>query len=366
MTTSRLAPSFLPATAVLELTYRCNHRCLFCSCPWEAEDGAFDRRAELSTAEWKTVISTLTGMGAANLSFSGGEPLMREDCFELIEHALGCTVEHIETRDGALQSHFGPPKVYLLSNGRAVDERVLAFCQEHDVQLSMSLPGLEALHAHTGYDSADHVLAQFSAAKKRGMRTVVNVTVTKQNLPELRETISAAFLAGASQLLLNRFLPGGRGLKYREELMLSAAEIAEMLNIAEDVLLEARAFGSVGAEIPRCLIPPREFKQLTIGTRCAAALSFYVIDPSGYARACNHSPVRLEHYTEIEKLKDNAYWRAFTQKQYLPEACYGCAQFTACDGGCREAAHIVGGDLRAHDPVFGGALPPGLVQPGGS
>lgn len=362
MANVRLAPSFLPATAVLELTYRCNHRCLFCSCPWEAEGGAFDRRAELSTAEWKTVIDKVTSMGAASLALSGGEPLMREDCFELIEHALGCTVEHIETKDGELQSRFGPPKVYLLSNGRAVDERVLAFCRDRDVQLSMSLPGLESLHAHTGYDSADHVLAQFAAARRMGMKTVVNITVTKQNLSEFRETLSAALLAGASQLLLNRFLPGGRGLTHRAELMLSAADIGVMLSTAEDVLIEARVFGSVGAEIPRCLIPPREFKQLTIGTRCAAGLSFFVVDPSGYTRACNHSPVRLEHYTAIEKLKDNAYWRTFTQKQYLPEACYACRQFTECDGGCREAAHIMGGDLRAMDPVFGGELPPGLIR----
>ena len=39
-TTRRLAPSFLPATAVLEMTYRCSHACLFCSCPWFADDDA--------------------------------------------------------------------------------------------------------------------------------------------------------------------------------------------------------------------------------------------------------------------------------------------------------------------------------------
>lgn len=39
----------LPPVAALELTYRCNHQCLFCSCPWEAEEDY--KNAELSLDE---------------------------------------------------------------------------------------------------------------------------------------------------------------------------------------------------------------------------------------------------------------------------------------------------------------------------
>ena len=51
--TARLAPSFLPATAVLEMTYRCNHACLFCSCPWYA--GAIPEDPEMPVAELQCV-----------------------------------------------------------------------------------------------------------------------------------------------------------------------------------------------------------------------------------------------------------------------------------------------------------------------
>ncbi|HEY3444957.1 MAG TPA: hypothetical protein VGK67_01285 [Myxococcales bacterium] len=47
---SRLAASFLPRTAVLEMTYRCNHVCLFCSCPWSAP-GEVWTMAEKQTCE---------------------------------------------------------------------------------------------------------------------------------------------------------------------------------------------------------------------------------------------------------------------------------------------------------------------------
>jgi radical SAM protein with 4Fe4S-binding SPASM domain len=39
-------------------------------------------------------------------------------------------------------------------------------------------------------------------------------------------------------------------------------------------------------------------------------------------------------------------------KDYLPKACSGCGQMAACDGGCREAAHICGGGLESLDPAL--------------
>lgn len=349
---ARLAPSFLPATGVLEMTYRCNHRCGFCSCPWYAPGGKYATRPELTAAEWQGTIDQLMRMGVCNLAFTGGEALLKEGLFEIIRHAAGCTVEHIETRDGELVSEFKAPNLYLLSNGTAVTPAVLAFCRDHAVQLSMSLPGLTTLREHTGIGDPDEILGKFRAAKALGMKTVVNITVTKRNLPELYQTIAAAFLAGAHQLLLNRFLPGGRGMEHRDW-VLDANEVREMLAVAEEALTDAGRYGSVGTELPRCIVDPAKFRRLTIGTRCSAALGFFVVGPSGLVRVCNHSPVDLVHVNEIESLKAHPYWRRFTQRDYLPQQCGGCALAAECDGGCREAAHVVGGAVDAPDPLLG-------------
>lgn len=351
ITTSRLAPSFLPATGVLEMTYRCNHRCGFCSCPWYAASGGYQQRGEMNVAEWQAVVDRLTGMGVCNLAFTGGEALLKEGLFDIIRHAARCSVEHIETRDGALVSEFKPPLLYLLSNGTTVTPATLEFCRELGVQLSMSLPGLATLREHTGIGDPDDILGKFRAAKALGMKTVVNITVTRRNLPELYQTISAAFLAGAQQLLLNRFLPGGRGLEHRDW-VLNAAEVRQMLDTAEEALTDAGRFGSVGTELPRCVADPDKYKRLTVGTRCSAAQGFFVVGPAGLVRVCNHSPVDLVHVSEIEKLKTHPYWRRFTQRDYLPKSCGGCTQAVDCDGGCREAAHIVGGAVDSPDPLL--------------
>lgn len=352
-TRSRLAPSFLPTTAVLEMTYRCNHRCIFCSCPWEDVQGGFTRFAELSPEAWKGVLRKLAAMGVCHFAFSGGEPLLKEEVLGIIEYASSLVSEHIETVDGSLQSRHAPPRLHLLSNGTAVNGEVLAFCRQFGVQLSLSLPGLATYREHTGDGDPDHILHLFQEAKALGIPTVAGVTVTQKNLRELRLTLVAALLAGADQILLNRFLPGGRGLQHAAELMLDQIQVRDMLDTAEEVLRDANRRGSVGTELPKCVIDVSRYRQLTVGTRCSAAISFFVIDPSGFVRTCNHSPQRLNHVDEIDRVKQHPYWRRFTQKDYLPAACVGCVSRGACDGGCREAAHLVGGTLESRDPLFG-------------
>jgi radical SAM protein with 4Fe4S-binding SPASM domain len=334
------------------MTYRCNHACLFCSCPWYAEGNGFDVREELTPAEWKAIIRQLCAMGVNNFAFTGGEPLLKEGLEEIVDFAASCETEFIETKDGALVSRRGPPKLYLLSNGKAMRPDVLDLCRKHAMNLSLSLPGLTTFPEHTAGGDPQNVLRWFREAHARGVTTTVGVTVTRRNIHELYETIAEALLAGADTLLMNRFLPGGRGIRHAAELRLSVEQIRQMLDTGEEVLRTANRYGSVGTELPKCIVDVSRYERLKVGTRCSAALDFFVIDPSGFVRACNHSPVRLNHFREIEQVKTHPYWRRFTMKDYLPPQCGPCALASQCDGGCREAAHIVGGAVDSLDPVL--------------
>ena len=247
----RIAPSFLPPAAVLEMTYRCNHSCIFCSCPWYADGNGFEIQKELNVDEWKALIRKICEMGVCKIGFTGGESLLKKGIVEINEFAASCTVEHIETKNGNLLTRRGPPNLYLLSNGKVI-----------------------------------------------------------------------------------------------------TTEITQMLDIAEEVLRTANRNGSIGTELPKCLVDENKYKNLKVGTRCSAALDFFVIDPSGYIRVCNHSPVRLNHISEIEKVKEHPYWKSFVMKDYFPDFCIGCQFMTNCDGGCREAAHITGGSIDSVDPAL--------------
>src|ERR1700752_4845710 len=72
-----------PLWLLAELTYRCPLHCAFCYNP--VEFAQLDR--ELDTATWLDVMTQARRLGAAQIGFSGGEPLVRDDLETLVAHA---------------------------------------------------------------------------------------------------------------------------------------------------------------------------------------------------------------------------------------------------------------------------------------
>jgi len=349
---SQLAPSFLPSTCVLEITYKCNHECIFCSCPWFSPNKKLDIKKELNLKDWQNIISKLCDMGVCSIALTGGEPLLRKDLSELIAFAANCRAKHIETKNGNLVTEIKPPKLYLLSNGKIMNDDILKLCAKYNIHLGLSLPGLTSFTDHTIKSEPQNITKWFKKTKEMKISTHVGITVTKKNLHELYETMAESLLAGADSVLLNRFLPGGRGLKHEKELSLNKEEINQMLDTAEEVLKTANRKGNIGTELPKCIFEPSKYTNLKVSTQCSAAVDFFAIDPSGFIRVCNHSEIRLNHISDIENLKFNHYWKAFALKDYLPKECSNCKLITSCDGGCREASHICRGNIFSKDPIF--------------
>ena len=330
-----------PQAAILELTYRCNHRCMFCSCPWEAPSCGYEKGTELTLEEWRKAIDRLQTLGVKTLSISGGEALLK-DC-------LADILAYIRKKDCFNKDI----SIVLISNGLAMSQSFLEAFKKYNVHLSLSLPGLDTFARHTGVDNAEGVLHWLAEAKKMGLETTENVTVTDINYHELYETLAEGLLAGADTVLLNRFLPGGRGLSHAEELSLNIEQLNGMLDTAEEVLSLSGRNGSVGTEFPRCIIrEPEKYKHLRVASVCAAAKEFFVIDPSGRVRTCNHSPRVVGHILRTPVISDIDYWNIFAQRRYIPASCVSCHDVNYCDCGCREAAAIVHGDVCAKDVCF--------------
>ena len=72
-----------PLWLLAELTYRCPLQCPYCSNPVELASAG----TELSTEDWFRVLQQARKMGAAQLGFSGGEPLVRQDLELLVAEA---------------------------------------------------------------------------------------------------------------------------------------------------------------------------------------------------------------------------------------------------------------------------------------
>src|SRR5262249_57450325 len=103
-----------------ELTYACNLACVHCL----SSSGRRDPR-ELTTAEAKAVLDELHGLQVFYINIGGGEPMIRRDFFDIVEHAVDRSIGVKFSTNGAFLS--------------AQAARRLAAMDYLDVQIS--LPG---------------------------------------------------------------------------------------------------------------------------------------------------------------------------------------------------------------------------------
>jgi len=91
--TRKLTAVGIPFSASIELTERCNLRCVHC---FLGDQRLAHRRREqeLSTAEWTDILDQIAALGTLRLLITGGDPLLRPDFAEVYSHAkrLGLVV----------------------------------------------------------------------------------------------------------------------------------------------------------------------------------------------------------------------------------------------------------------------------------
>lgn len=176
---------------------------------------------------------------------------------------------------------------------------------------------------------------------------------TKLNIHTLEETLKLCLALGIDGLMMNRFNPGGEGMKHRDELMPSLESMKEALKIANQFAREYRFSISCGIAIHPCLIDTTPFSYLSFGY-CSAGTnrSYYTIDSLGNLRACNHTPSILgnfltEPYAQLTSRKKVA---PFMKAR--PGFCDPCPYRFTCQGGCKASAQVCYGDLCHIDPFL--------------
>ena len=107
----------IPLAVLAELTHRCPLQCPYCSNPVELDRGG----SELTTEEWKKVLTELAEIGVLQIHFSGGEPTARKDLVELVRHAsdVGLMLVRVCSRPRAQSVPVGLHEPWLRTNASA-------------------------------------------------------------------------------------------------------------------------------------------------------------------------------------------------------------------------------------------------------
>lgn len=329
-----------------EITRSCNLACIHCRA--SAERGPYSN--ELSTDECKGVLDEIASLGSPIIIFTGGEPLLRPDIFEILAH-------------GQKLGH----NMAMAVNGLLLDDETAKKLVEHGVQrISVSLDGAK-VETHDRFRNVpgafEGAMRGLEAAKKAGLPFQINSTITKINLDEIPDLLDLAVDLGAVAHHIFLLVPTGRG-KELEEQEIPPEEYERTLNWfyeqRERVPIQLKA--TCAPHYYRILRQreAEEGKQVTFETHgmdavtrgCLGGTAFCFISHVGQLSPCG--------YLELDcgNVRKEGFRRAWEESHIFKNLrdftkykgkCGGCRYLKVC-GGCRARAYARTKDYLAEEP----------------
>ena len=283
--TQRAVEARIPLDGSIELTHRCNLRCVHCYLGDQKEIRQH-RKDELSTDEVKALLDELAAAGTLNLTFTGGDPMLRKDFCELYEYAtrkgflitIFCDGALIAPKIMAVLNRFKPRKVEVSIYGATQDT------YESVTQVKGSykrcIQGIEDLKAYGHRFTLKTVLMQANRHELTQMRELAEHyevpfyfdTAIFACLPHTDNHSSATAIGDIPVILGN----GGQSVT---NFRLSPAEAAQR-HLEDPVRV---------AEMADLYIRTQNFPASDDLYKCSAGKSTFHIDPYGTLQACTIS-----------------------------------------------------------------------------
>jgi len=326
-----------PLWLLAELTYRCPLQCPYCSNPLD-----FARsHEELSTAEWIEVFRQAREMGAAQLGFSGGEPLVRQDLAELIEAARG-----LGYYTNLITSGIGLTEEKIASFADAGLDHIQISFQAADEEVNNLLAGSKKAFAHK--------LEMARAVKKHGYPMVLNFVTHRHNIDNIDQIIRLCIELEADFVELATCQFYGWAELNRAGLLPSKEQLVR----AERITNEWR--DKLAAENHPCkliFVTPDYYEERPKACMNGWGNLFLDITPDGTALPCHSArqlPVEFPNVREhsIEHIWRHSFgFNKFRGYDWMPEPCRSCDEKERDFGGCRCQAFMLTGDAANADPV---------------
>ncbi|QBQ54218.1 pyrroloquinoline quinone biosynthesis protein PqqE [Nitrosococcus wardiae] len=323
-----------PLWLLAELSYACPLQCPYCSNPLDFADHS----NELTTEDWLRVFREARAMGATQLGFSGGEPLLRRDLEVLITEArkLGYYTN-------------------LITSAMGMDEeRVAAFqaAQLDHIQISFQASSEGLNNQLAGANVFQHKLAMARAVKKHGYPMVLCFVIHRYNIDQMEQILELAIELQADYVELATTQYYGWAWHNRDSLLPTREQLTRAEILAHQY--QARMKGKMKIYY----VVPDYYENRPKACMNGWGNIFLTIAPDGTALPC-HAARQLPGLS-LPNVKDHSIewiWREspdfnlFRGQGWMKEPCRSCPDRFKDFGGCRCQAYLLTGDPRNTDPV---------------
>ncbi len=195
---------------VWNITRMCNLKCVHCY----NDSGVGKPSNEVSTEKAKSILDDLADFGIPSILFSGGEPLMRPDLFELIEYAVGKGLRAV-----------------ISTNGTLIDKDKAKMIKDLGVSyVGISLDGMGPVNdKFRGVEGAfERTVQGIRNCQAAGVRVGLRLTLTGQNVQDLESLFDFFDAEGIERACFYHLVPSGRGSEMSTEQLTSAQSRAAL------------------------------------------------------------------------------------------------------------------------------------------
>ncbi|MCX5810187.1 MAG: radical SAM protein [Proteobacteria bacterium] len=316
-----------------ELTRNCNLNCIHC----RAAATLGPHTGELSTGQCKNILDDISGFASPTIILTGGEPLMRNDIFDIIEYGNEKGLRLVIAINGTLLD-------------KAKGEKLKA---KGIKRVSMSLDGKDRM-SHDSFRGVDGsfnaVMEAAGILTNEGLPFQINTTVTRLNVDDLEHIYNVVKSIGACAWHIFLLVPVGRGegLKGKELDAEMYENILEWLyGIEKKNEIEIKVTCA-----PHYYRIVKEKGDSPKGAGCLAGKSFMFISHRGIAQPCGYLEIPSGDVQQ-DGVKD--VWinsPVFNQLRDLSQykgKCGTCRYLKICSG-CRARAYESCGDMMEAEP----------------
>jgi len=326
-----------PLWLLAELTYRCPLQCPYCSNPLDFAQ----TRQELTTEEWVQVLVEARAMGAAQLGFSGGEPLVRQDLPLLIAKArsLGYYTNLITSGLGLTEA-----KVNAFAES-GLDHIQISF-QASDPELNNAVAGSPKAFAQK--------LAMAQAVKAAGYPMVLNFVIHRHNIHQMTDIMVLCERLGADYVELATCQYYGWAFENRESLMPSKVQLVKA---EEEVNRYRTQLSASGSAMKLIFVTPDYYEERPKACMNGWGSMFLTVAPDGTALPCHSArllPIDFPNVREHDLSHiwyDSPGFNHYRGSHWMPEPCRSCDEKDKDFGGCRCQAYLLTGNADQADPV---------------
>jgi radical SAM protein with 4Fe4S-binding SPASM domain len=339
-------------------TFACDSNCAHCT---SAGKPAFSD--EMDTATAKRLVDQVHDFGATFFGITGGEPLLREDLFEIIGYARKIGL-----------------KVSIITDGHLLDNKAFEGIVKNEVRVSISIDGAETVNDQIrgkgAYASAVSLLEKLSGTGLLDclVYTFANVEYKVTNVDEVdfRHVIDLAASHGARWVVFHGLVPYSSD-KTCLKADPSPAQYEWAMNKLYDLSLEYKGKPYVNVYVPFYARIAKQrglpnfddwYSNFFLG-KCWFG-KFMSIAENGDAIPCSYNDVyrfgnvREKALKEIwDGLQSSEFFAKARDKTNIKGKCGVCEYKEVC-GGCRTAALFYTGDLLESDPRC--AYLPGVLR----